>query len=139
MTNIHHQLPGISAQHLAAITIHKVQVTPRPGNSFQGPRQFRISIRGCSDRFPIVQKSLPLPRMPPPTELPLHHHNRLLTDISFLLLSTRVYCATQPQSPHPANISSQLQLRLPTPELSTQGHTFTVLSRQERCRPFEEK
>ena len=48
-------------KHLAARTIHKVQVTPRPGNSFQGPRQFRISIRRCPDRFPIVQKSLPLP------------------------------------------------------------------------------
>ena len=32
MTNIHNQLLGISAQHLAARTIHKVQVTPRPGH-----------------------------------------------------------------------------------------------------------
>ena len=32
MTNIHNQLLGISDQHLAARTIHKVQVTPRPGH-----------------------------------------------------------------------------------------------------------
>ena len=132
MTNIHNQLLGISDQHLAARTIHKVQVTPRPGNSFQGPLQFRISIRRCPDRFPIVQKSLPLPRILPPAELPLHHHHRLPTDTS--PSNFREYCGTShPQSPHPANISSQLQLRLPTPELSTEGHTFTVQSRQERC------
>ena len=68
-------------------------------------------------------------RIAPPTELP-HWH------ISLLL--SRVYCGT-PRSPHPANISSQLQLRLPTPELFTEGHTFTVQSRQERCHPFKEK
>ena len=122
-----------ASQHLAARTIHKVQVTPRPGHLatvFKVRDSFGFRAEGVQIDFLLFKNHCHCQaRIAPPTELP-HWH------ISLLL--SRVYCGT-PRSPHPANISSQLQLRLPTPELFTEGHTFTVQSRQERCHPFKEK